>query len=382
MIDIIKNKNKCTGCGACYNICPNQCIEMKPDEEGFLYPNINGDSCINCNLCESICHIGKEQTFVHNKPEAYAMYTREEDTLKKSSSGGIFKHIASYVIKKGGIVYGAAFTDSYTVKHIGVDRLENIYLLQGSKYLQSEMENIYFLVRQNLKSGRFVLFTGTPCQVAGLKGYLKENYDNLLTLDIVCHGVPTPLVWKKYISYMEASASSKINKVNFRDKSYGWQKFNVALDFENGAVYRKNFSEDLFMKGFLADIYLRPSCYNCDYKSVYRNSDFTLADFWGIQHVCPSMENKNGTSFCWLNSEKAKEIWENIKDEIVYKMVDVNDAVKYNPPAIRSSKMPKTRKKFFKLLPTHDINEAISASLPKRRFYHKVIYKLKRIITN
>jgi coenzyme F420-reducing hydrogenase beta subunit len=382
MIDIIKNKNKCTGCAACCNICPNHCIEMKPDEEGFLYPNINYDSCINCNLCESICHIGKELSCIHNKPEAYAMYTKDENNLNNSSSGGVFKHIASYVIKNGGIVYGAAFTDAYTVKHIGVDCMENIQLLQGSKYLQSDIGNVYSLVCQDLKKGRIVLFSGTPCQLAGLEKYLKKDYDNLLTLDVVCHGVPSPMVWKKYITYMEMLESSKLEKVNFRDKSFGWQNFNVVLNFDNGVEYKRPFTEDLFMKGFLADIYLRPSCYNCDYKSVYRDSDFTLADFWGVQHVCPSMENKNGTSLCWLNSEKAKKIWENIKDEIVFKLVDIDDAIKYNSAAIRSSHMPKNRQKFFKLLARRDINKAIKSSLPKQHFYNKVIYKLRRIIIN
>ncbi len=382
MIDIIKDKYNCTGCAACLNICPKQCITLKKDSEGFFYPHIDQDCCVQCNLCTIVCHSDKEKFSTPNTLEAYAAYIKYEKELQNSSSGGIFREIAVFVIKNGGIIYGAAFTDAYTVKHIAVDSLEDICLLQGSKYLQSYMGNNYSLIKQNLETGRWVLFTGTPCQVAGLKKYLKKDYDNLFTLDIVCHGVPSPMVWKKYVQHIESFTSAKVKHINFRDKTYGWHKFSICLDFDNGLKQRTVFTEDLFMKGFLADIYLRPSCYHCDYKTISRISDFTLADFWGIQYICPEMENKNGTSLCWLNTEKSKLVWENIKDGIVFKRVNLENALKYNSAALYSSSMPKSREKFFELLAVSNFDIAIKTVLPKQNFYQKVVRRLKKLLKN
>ena len=380
MADVIKDKHNCTGCAACVNICPKQCITLKKDSEGFSYPHIEWDRCAGCHLCTTICHSEKEKSLINNIPEAYAAYTKDKDILQNSSSGGVFREIAAFILKSGGVIYGAAFTDAYTVKHIAVESFENICLLYGSKYLQSDIGNSYSLVKQNLETGRMVLFTGTPCQVAGLKKYLKKDYDNLVTLDIVCHGVPSPEVWQKYIQYMESLTSDKVKHINFRDKTYGWHNFSVCIDFESGDQIKEIFTENLFMKGFLADVYLRPSCYRCKYKTITRISDFTLADFWGIQQVCPEMENKNGTSLCWLNTEKSKLIWEKIKEGFVYKTVDLNEALKYNSAALYSSSMPKTRETFFQLLAISDFDKAVKATLPKQHFYQRVIRKLKKIL--
>ena len=378
---LIQDKRDCTGCAACANICPKQCIELVKDSEGFYYPHIKAENCVKCGLCISSCHQKqeKENNSEEIAPEVYAAYTRDNSTLHNSSSGGIFKEIATFIISQGGVVYGAAFADTCTVKHIAVETLEDIRLLQGSKYLQSDVGNVYSLVKQNLTKGRPVLFTGTPCQVAGLKKYLGREHDGLFTLDIICHGVPSPLVWQKYINYIEKRAGDKINKVNFRDKKHGWKKFSVSITFNNGTQYSKVFNEDLFMKGFLSDIYLRPACYNCSYKTTSRNSDFTLADFWGIQNVCSEMDNENGTSLCLLNTEKSKKVWESIKSGIVYKKVNLYEALKYNSAAVHSSKEPKTRGRFFELLETCDFDIALKKTLPKQRIYQKVIRKIKRI---
>lgn len=380
MADVIKDKYNCTGCAACVNICPKQCISLKKDSEGFFYPFVDSNHCVQCHLCTSVCHCDTEIAVKQNSLGAYAAYTKDNDILQNSSSGGVFREIAAFVLKSGGVIYGAAFTDAYTVKHIAVESLEDIDLLQGSKYLQSDVGNSYSLVKQNLEIGRMILFTGTPCQVAGLRRYLKKDYDNLITLDIVCHGVPSAEIWKKYVQYMESLASDKVKHINFRDKTYGWQNFSVCLDFESGCQIKERFSENLFMKGFLADIYLRPSCYRCKYKTITRISDFTLADFWGIQHVCPEMENKSGTSLCWLNTEKSKWIWEKIKEGFVYKTVDLDEALKYNSAALYSSSMPKTRDKFFELLAVSDFDKAVKAALPKQHLYQRVFRRLKKLL--
>jgi coenzyme F420-reducing hydrogenase beta subunit len=326
----------------------------------------------------SVCH-KEERNLIETSPEVYAAYTKDEGTLNNSSSGGIFREIATCIINKGGVVYGAAFSDAYTVQHIAVETLDDIWRLQGSKYLQSNIGKSYSEVKQHLEEGRSVLFAGTPCQVSGLKKYLGKDYDELLTLDIVCHGVPSPAVWIKYVHYIEKRSASKVNRVNFRDKKHGWKKYSVCFDFDDGKQYRKAHNEDLFMRGFLADIYLRPSCYTCKYKIDARISDFTLGDFWGIQHICPQMENKNGTSLCVLNTEKSKHVWNSIKSEIVYESVNLDDALKYNAAAVSSPKRPQTREKFFEILETHDFGTALKKVLPKQKIYRKILRKIKRI---
>ncbi|MEE1328144.1 MAG: Coenzyme F420 hydrogenase/dehydrogenase, beta subunit C-terminal domain [Oscillospiraceae bacterium] len=380
MINLLQNKYDCTGCTACVSICPQKTIRMETDTEGFLYPNIDEERCVHCHLCEKICPVNGYTTESYGHQEAYAAYSLKDDVLKRSSSGGIFSEIAAYVIAQGGVVFGAAFTKEHAVKHIAVDTAEELDLLRGSKYLQSDMNDCYIQVKQLLDSGRLVLFTGTPCQVDGLKSYLKTDYDNLITQDIICHGVPSPLVWKAYLRQMEAKTDTSVSTVNFRDKKYGWDRYCLFVKLSNESEYRKNVTEDLYMRGFLANIYLRPSCYQCRNKSTNRKSDFTLADFWGIKHVCPEMENPDGTSLVWVNSEKAKAIWEEIRDGFVYRKVDIDKAVRYNSAAVSSVAMPPKRAAFFELIRNNSFEESINAVLPKDNFFKKLMRKAKKTV--
>lgn len=380
MICLGKDKDKCSGCAACCNICSQQAISMKFDSEGFLYPHIDEKKCIACHLCESVCSESDNLECRDNIVEAYAAYTKDSDVLNNSSSGGVFSEIAKFVINRKGIVYGAGFSDDFTVKHIAVETIEELRLLRGSKYVQSEMGNCYAHVKQMLDSGRLVLFTGTPCQVVGLKKYLHRDYDHLLTQDIICHGVPSPLVWKKYIEQLEENGGGRIADINFRDKKYGWKNFSLRIGLSNGGEYRKRYNKDLFMRGFLDNIYLRPSCYNCNHKNLQRISDFTLADFWGIQHVCPEMENPDGTSLVWLNTDKSKKFWKEIKDGLIYKTVDLEQAIKYNSAAVTSVAIPENRTLFFDLMRNSEINEAIKVVLPKDNLDRRIAQKVKNVI--
>lgn len=380
MIYSLQDKQQCSGCTACFAICPQRAIRMEPDSEGFLYPSLDENECINCHLCETVCPALDKNHSRENKVKAYAAYSKNCATLNHSSSGGIFREIAEFVIQNKGVVYGAAFGDDHTVKHTAVERFEDLQLLQGSKYLQSDVNDCFIQAKQMLETGRLVLFTGTPCQVEGLKKYLKRDYDNLLTQDIVCHGVPSPLVWKKYIAEMEKNNHTTISDVNFRDKKYGWHNFSLRIGLADGSEYRKVFREDPFMRGFLDNVYLRLSCYACHYKTMNRISDFTLADFWGVQNVCPEIAHPKGASLVWLNTDKSKMIWEELKDRLIYKKVDLEQAVRYNTAATSSVLMPKSRMRFFALLDANSVEAAVNAVLPREHAYKKIVRKVKKTV--
>lgn len=342
----INNKKDCMGCHACSNICPKQCIHMKSDIEGFWYPDVDYDKCIKCVLCIKVCPI-INKTIVQNEPKAYACMNKSEPVRLESSSGGIFTLIAEQVIDNGGIVFGAGFNENFGVEHSYIETKEELDKFRGSKYVQSKIGDTYAQVKDFLKQERKVLFTGTPCQIGGLRSYLGQTYDNLFCIDIVCHGVPSPKLWKKYISYMENSTGSPTRRIAFRLKNEGWKRFSVSFLFNNDTEYRQTIDKDLYMKAFLKDVCLRPSCYACEFKTLHRESDITLADFWGIQNVLPEMDDGKGTSLIFVNSDNGQSILEEIKDDILYKEVDINQAVKYNSAAIKSVGYNPKRDSFF-----------------------------------
>lgn len=352
---------------------------MEPDYEGFLYPQVDKEKCVRCHLCETVCPVcnkdSREKTV-----EAYAAYTKNADTLHNSSSGGIFSEIAEYILKQNGVVFGASFSEDFTVKHTLIESIDNLEILRGSKYLQSDMNSCYVQAKQMLDAGRLVLFSGTPCQVEGLIMFLKRDYSNLITQDVICHGVPSPLVWKKYIAWLETSMNSRIVYANFRDKKDGWSDFGLRIGFSNGMEYRKRLTEDIFMQGFLENIYLRPSCYCCHFKTMHRASDFTLGDFWGVRHVCPQMEHSDGTSLVWLNTEKAKKIWTELENKVICEKVDLLKSIKYNIAAVESVSIPKKREQFFTLMESSTIHKAVRDALPQVSATKKIARKAKIII--
>ena len=302
------NKKDCCGCFACYNICPKECISMLKDSEGFSYPQIDSKKCIECNLCEKVCPIINRYVEGEDKLEGYYGYINDDNIRLGSSSGGIFSAIADYVIENKGIVIGASFDDNFAVKHSIIESKRDLWKLRGSKYVQSEINDIFKCVRDFLDDNRLVLFTGTPCQVAGLKKYLQKKYDNLYTVDILCHGVPSPKVWSKYINEKEKEYGSKIFKINFRNKDEGWNNFSLKINFENGAIYKNNIKNDLYLKFFLNHLSLRPSCHSCKFKSLNRASDLTIGDAWGIDKIDSSINSYNGVSLVIVHSEKGERL--------------------------------------------------------------------------
>lgn len=358
MIDRI-SKIDCTGCGACSGICPVQAISMQPDIEGFLYPKTDMEVCVHCEKCLRICPVLRVpcQKETNTTAEAYAAKTPNESVRQQSSSGGIFTEIASFILEKGGIVFGAAFDDTFSVKHIGVDSVSDLDRIRGSKYVQSVIGTAYKEAQEFLETGRLVLFTGTPCQIEGLFAFLQKDYENLYTQDIICHGVPSIAVWRQYITELSKKRKADVRYVSFRDKEHGWREFSLCIHFSNG-IYKRIAREDPYMSGYLRNLFLRPSCYHCAFKTKLRKSDFTLADFWGIEKVCPEVDDNTGTSLVILHSEKGKLLFERVQERVRRVAVDLDRAIQYNSAMTASVPMERDRDAFVRCAVTDGFDTA------------------------
>lgn len=378
MIEII-DKSECCGCHACYSACPKNAIDMIVDENGFKIPKIKKELCINCGKCDKVCPI-KNRDDVKNKPTAYAAYNKDMNIRLKSSSGGIFSLLAEYILNLGGVVFGARFNEKFEVVHDYITRKDDILKFQGSKYVQSIIGNSYKEVKKFLEEGKYVLFTGTPCQVAGLLKYLNKSYDKLYTQDFICHGCPSPKVWSQYLKYQkDLNKIRSIKEINFRNKKNGWSKYSMLINYD-GNQYNVSHDTDYFMKAFLSDLCLRDSCYNCKFKGKHRTSDITLADFWGIDNILPEMNQEDfGTSLVIVNSEKGKNTLKKL-NEIVIQEVDFEKSVYYNPSYEKSVKKPKNRKKFFMEIDEMDFAQCVNSNTRSPGILKKVFIKLKHFI--
>ena len=369
MINIIEKKD-CCGCSACVSICPKHCITMLLDNEGFLYPQVDKGSCIDCELCEKVCLVlnqGEER-----KPlQVYAVNNPNEEIRMKSSSGGVFTLLAETIIQEGGVVFGARFNDDWEVIHDYTETKEGLAAFRGSKYVQSRIGESYCQVERFLKKGRKVLFTGTPCQIAGLNLFLRKEYDNLLTVDFICHGVPSPGVWKNYLEELIALKGNRknsvlshskpiilnsirdISRIEFRNKRLGWKKYSFALTLsvpdghgtKNTVLLSEPYNENIFMKGFLADLYLRPSCYACPAKCLKSGSDITIGDYWGIQNVMPEIDDDKGICCLMVNTDKGGQLLSSMG--WVYRKSDYSTVIKYNIACVVSVAPNLKRKLFF-----------------------------------
>lgn len=356
----ISEKKDCTGCHGCANICPKRCISMIEDSEGFRYPTVDKEKCINCNLCERVCPI-LNRNKINNKPVAIASYSKNKEIRMKSSSGGIFSLIAEEVINKSGVVFGAKFNEKFDVIHDYTESMEGISKFRGAKYVQSIIGDTYSVAKKFLEGGRQVVFSGTPCQIGGLKRYLLKEYSNLLCIDLICHGVPSPIAWRKYKESF--NNEKKIEGIYFRDKTYGWKNYSFKVDFEDKSHMLIKRNQNSFMDGFINNIYLRPSCHDCKFKSIQRESDITLADFWGIENIRKDIDDDKGTSLVLINSKRGKDIIFCIDEKIEKVEVDINEAIKYNSSAIKSSYNNPRRKYFFKRINRVDFDKLVDKSL-------------------
>lgn len=383
---MLAEKNVCTGCGACAVSCPVNCIEMKADSEGFRYPMIDSARCISCKKCESVCPVLNKPA-VQIAPQAYGVKHREERIRTSSSSGGVFPAMAEYVLAHGGAVCGAAYREDFSVRHQIIEAAADISKLQGAKYAQSSAEHLFEAIRNMLRENRLVLFSGTPCQIAGLKAFLGRDYDQLLLVDMICHGVPSPLVWKRYLAHrMEKDANgSCVISVNQRDKVSGWSRYRYSLKitYGNGKVYCVAQSDDMYMQGFVNNLFLRPSCAQCQFKGLSRCSDITLGDYWGVWDQYPEFDDNKGTSLMLTNTGKGTEFLKRVEDRIDKLSVNVQDALAQNPSAYESSVPHLKRKVFFERLGCADVEQLITELLfgvsgkrhPVRNWLKKIIGK-------
>lgn len=342
----ITQKHDCCGCHACAQICPRSCITMQPDAEGFLYPVVDKGACISCGLCEKVCPIIHSKEIPKETPTAYAVQNTDKHIRDISSSGGFFSVLAEYVLAQNGTVYGAVMEQQF-VKHVRVTDLSGLNALRGSKYVQSNIGQTFLEARQDLKDQKLVLFSGTPCQIEGLLRFLVREYPNLICMDFICHGVPSPTVWKQYVSYREKNANANMVNAFFRRKHFGWKCFTMQFDFDNGTEEVHMHNDDLYMHAFLHDLSLRPSCYQCRFKKSYRVSDFTVADFWGINKISPKMNDDRGTSLVILHSGKAKTVFAEIRNNLICQEVDFHESIKGNYVMTQSPKKPQTRDPFM-----------------------------------
>ena len=382
----ITDKHNCCGCEACVQACPKNCISFEEDNEGFCYPRVDESICIECGLCEKVCPI--LTPFDSRLPQTqFAAINNDEQVRMESSSGGIFTLLAEQIINEGGVVFGARFDEDWQVTIDHTETTDGLAAFRGSKYVQACVGDTYAKCAKFLKAGRKVLYSGTPCQIAGLKHYLRKEYENLLTVDFVCHGVPSPKVWGKYLQ--EVVGTVNVQGVSMRDKlQEGWKRFNFVLDYQNegkmislSSWHQKND----YMNAFLRDMILRPSCYACKAKECRSHSDITIADFWGIQNIRPQMDDDKGTGLLLIHTAKGKE---NVPfDKMKYEEVTFEEGYRNNPAIYRSAKPWPRRAEFFQQLDNEDavvdlIRKSLRPTMQMRlkSFIRKIAYIPIRII--
>lgn len=374
----------CTGCTACEAVCPKGCISMQGDEYGFFHPVIDAEQCIKCGMCEKICPVNHPLKS-ENEPKAYAAFIKDEAVRMESSSGGVFTEIAKAVLRDGGAVFGAAYNEKFEVEHIVVENEAELYRLRGAKYAQSRLNNTFKDVKKYLDEGKYVLFSGTPCQVGGLKAFLKKDYDKLITVDFICHSVPSPLAWGEYVKYRsEIDNGGKLpEKIDLRSKKTGWSRYQYSNLFEYGKdkSHEAKSGESLYMKLFVGGYICRESCENCKFKGYSRVSDLTLGDFWGIWDIHPEMDDNKGTSALLIQSEKGERIFSRIADKLTVKQVSLEEVSLQNSAILKSTAPNEKRDEAFKLIKDGKISECSKLfTVPKISFMDKLKNKIRSII--
>ena len=385
----VEHKKDCTGCAACANICPIGCISMIEDNEGFVYPQVNDSECIKCGMCDKACPIKKckpTNTEVKNTL-AYAVVNKDDRVRYNSSSGAVFPLLANYVLEKNGVVFGAAFDDNYSVCHCGIDNKNEVERLYTSKYVQSNIGDCYKQAKKNLDEDKWVLFSGTPCQIAGLNAFLNgKMYEKLITIDFICHGVPSAGIWRKYVNEYIGKPNN-ISNINFRCKKHGWSNYHFLAEYKDGkkSIY-ESAQKNSYVNGFLKNLYLRPSCYDCSFKSLNRISDITIADFWGVRHICPKLYDDKGCSLVVVNTKKGEAVFDCLKPGMIYEEANINEAVKHNSAMVKSVVPHIKRQEFFERCNDENIctliDELCKESMKVRikRYLNRICRRLRRVI--
>lgn len=382
----LASKSQCTGCTACVSICPCHCIQMQKDDAGFLFPEmIEQSACIGCGACERVCPVLADKSFDGEiSTIAYAALSKNDLLRMGSSSGGIFSELADAVLQSAGLICGAEYDVEGAVKHICVDNKMELWKLRGAKYSQSILGDSFQILKKQLDSGRKVLFSGTPCQVAGLKSFLKRDYDNLICVDFVCHGVPSPTVWEKYIKYRAQNDNGGVaaSHINLRNKESGWSKYSYSVEFaysDNNRYLCEN-GADPFMRFFVDDYILREACSDCHFKGDSRVSDITLGDFWGIWDVFPEMDDNKGTSLVLLHSQKGKQLFQSVSDRMEVQEVSLEQASQMNPSMLKSSVHQPDREAVLKTIAEDEFQAALHFMQSNSNAREPVFAKMKRYV--
>lgn len=372
---LTNDRKDCCGCGVCAVKCPYGAISMKDNKNGFRYPIIDMNKCVHCNVCSAVCPFKNADDLTESKPEVYMVRHEDRAILRRSTSGGAFSAMAETFCDKDYVIFGACFDEHMVVRHKFIASVNDLSKFQGSKYVQSDIGTCYREADGFLKEGKKVLFTGTPCQIAGLRNYLGRDDARLLCIDLVCHGVPSPLILKKHIEYLEDRYGSRVKNISFRDKSkYGWLLPCNTVEFhEKKKSARQLAADNCFEKAFLNNICLRESCYNCKFAKAYRVGDLTIGDFWGADELYPKIKNKDGLSLVLVNTEKGRRWFEQIKCFDLCIKSNISDAAKHNKTLIRPAKRHPCRNKFYRDLHKYRFNDLINKYFGSRSLIVRII---------
>lgn len=375
----------CCGCTACYSVCPKNAITMQADGKGFLYPAINSELCVNCKLCEKICNFIKFTPNTERKIDCYAVKHKDEREIATSRSGAFFIAVADYVLSKNGVIFGCEMADEFTIIHKAETDKLGVNKFKGSKYVQSDMKDCFAECVSYLKQGRTVLFSGTACQLGGLLSLLQQkniSRENLIAVDIVCHGVPSPLIWKGYVEEVERRKGLNVVKVDFRNKHpYGWRDHRETFTYTDATTTTTNWTNS-----FYQHIMFRESCYNCSYTTPYRDADFTIADYWGIEKNAPEFDDNKGVSLVMVHTDRARQIFNAISENIQFKKTELSNSLQPNleHPSLKGKKYDKFwrdwnkigKRKFYKryFFPS-------KAKQTVKKILRKIKNKLKKYLT-
>ncbi len=362
----------CTLCGACINTCPTNAIRLKKQYLDFCYPDIDEDLCINCNKCELSCPILGEKSKPENGfPIAFAAKSKNDEVRIRSSSGGAFYEFADKMLKDGGYVCGAVFDEEFHVKHIVSNSKNDVYRMMGSKYAQSDMGYCYREIKDVLEKGHKVLFSGCPCQVAGLRTFLGKEYRNMLLVELICHGIPSDQMLQAYIRMQEKKYGAKLKRMEFRNKTKGWHNSAVRMEFENGKIYAEPMTIDAFMQGYFRGVSLKESCFSCQFRNFASGSDLTIGDFWGAEIEMSHIDDNKGLSVVISNSQKGTVFLEKTMTSCV--PVKMDNILKYNQALVRPFSIGEQRTVFYKYATEKGAEKAI-----EQFFYEKLLQKIKR----
>jgi len=382
---ILASQDVCTGCAACVSICPQKAIAMVPDSEGFSQPWIDSSKCIECGLCRKTCPVLMAPAKNHDSPKCFAFKTKDRELLRSSSSGGAFTELALPVIRTGGVVFGCVMTTpDFVAHHVMAESESALAAMRGSKYVQSDIGDVFIKCKEALLRGRKVLFSGTSCQIAGLKAFLGNEYVNLTTVDFICHGVPSPAVWRKYLDQRKKETKSKIDCISFRNKHYSWKKSSLALFFDNAKLNSINpLGKDLYFKAFIGNYCLRKCCYVCAFKPGMGSiSDITIADFWGIEDIHPEFFNELGVSAIVIHTSNGTKAFADVVANAHVLPVNIDDVTLHNPSYCHGVPMPSGRPlfmRYFRHVKSYETLLKLATRYPFGKWFFSMLMRKLRL---